>query len=68
MIQRGSVVTHKDDPDFRAEVVALTETGKKAYLYVTEWSYQYGGFRMDGRLDYAMLPVEELVEVKEAER
>ena len=63
MIQEGSTVTHRDDDGFRAEVLALTTSGKKAYLYVLDWGYQYGGFRRDGKLSYKMLDVEELVEV-----
>ena len=36
----GNTVTLKADPEFRAEVWAITNGGDKAMLKVDEWSYQ----------------------------
>lgn len=68
MIEKGMTVTYKDNPDFRAEVLALTTSGRFVYVYVTDWG---NGMVDDGfsvnNMSYKMLPIKELEEVNENE-
>jgi len=44
MFEIGDSVTLKDDPDFRATVLAVSGWGQ-VYLDVQNWSFQTGGYR-----------------------